>query len=138
LLKHIRYERLALKLKKKLSENRGGALLIIAMSFLPILIIIAYLGVQFANNNAAFRQNRKDLQTYYVAEMGIERYKNEIKANPTYSDELDFTKTIDGEDYNIEVTSTREGAPEMVRITSTVVGTNITVTRVITVSKITS
>jgi hypothetical protein len=107
------------------------------MSFLPILIIIALLGVQFANYSATFRQNREDIQSYYVAEMGVERYKNEIKANPLYSGTLNFTKSINGKIYVVQVTSTREGAPERVRIISTVTGTNISVQRVITVTRIT-
>ena len=130
MLKHIK----TLKLKEKLSDCSGGTLLLIAMSFLPILIIIALLGVQFANYSATFRQSREDIQTYYVAEMGIERYKNEIKDQPSYNSVLTFQKIIDGKTYNVQVTMIKDGS--IIVLSSNVLGTNITVQREITKSRI--
>lgn len=118
-----------------MSDCRGWTLLLILMSFLPVITVILVLGTQLGSYSAAFKQSRADMQAYYAAEAGIERYKNEIKSDPAYAGTLTFTKTIDGTDYNIQTTSVRFGAPEQIRITSTVTGTNITVERVISTSR---
>lgn len=110
----------------------------ILVSFLPVLMIIMILGLQLNNHSYTFKQSRSDVQALYVSEMGIERYKNQIKTNPAYSEVLNFSKTIDGYIYDVQVTSTRFGVPEKVKITSTVTGLNIVTERIITVSRITS
>lgn len=126
------------KFKHRIHGCKGWTMLLTVMSFLPVIILITVLGLQFANYSSAFKQSRQDIQALYVAEMGIERYKNEIKSDPTYSEVLTFTKVIDGKTYNVQVVSIRMGAPEKVKITSTVLDMNIVSERIITVSRITS
>lgn len=133
LLKFIDFNHLFKKIKK---EN-GSTFLLILMTFLPVLILLTYFGIQFRNTSNTFAEMRKDVQTYYAAQAGIERYKNQIVANHAYSDTMNFSKTIGTETYGIEVTSSRigSGESEKIRIVSTVTGLNITAERTILLSR---
>ncbi len=132
----VSIKRICPKLINNLSDCRGWTLVFVMMSFLPVIAMILVLGLQSGNNPAAFKQSRNDTQALYAAEMGIERYKNEIKSDSAYSGILTFTKVIDGISYDVEVTSVRLGIPERVRITSTIADSGITAERTITVSRI--
>lgn len=127
LLKHIDYIR----------SEKGSTFILVLMTFLPVLILITYFGFQFRNVSTALLESRNDTQIYYIAEMGIERYKNLVIANPTYSAPLSFSKVIEGETYDIDVVSLRigSGANEKIKITSTVDGTDISAERTILLSR---
>ncbi len=129
-------KRLNVEFKRKLADCSGWTLIFVMMSFSPVIALILVMGLQSGNSPAAFKQSRIDTQALYVAEMGIERYKNEIKSDSAYSGTLTFTRVVDGTGYDVEVTSVRMGAPEKVKITSTVEDLGITAERTITVSRI--
>ncbi|MGE5474776.1 MAG: hypothetical protein ACM3UU_11205 [Ignavibacteriales bacterium] len=120
------------------SNEKGGTFILILMTFLPVLIIITYLGFQLRNEGIAFAESRSDTQAYYAAEMGIERYKNLVIANHDFGDNLSFSKNIGSKTYNIEVVSLRIDsglASEKIKITSTVSDSNISIEKIISMSR---
>ncbi|MGE5328230.1 MAG: hypothetical protein ACM3KR_01825 [Deltaproteobacteria bacterium] len=126
-----------MKLTDYLSNEKGGTFILILMTFLPVLILVTYLGCQFRNASNTFMETRNDIQAYYAAEMGIERYKNQVIGNHAYSDAMSFSKTIGAVTYNVQVSSARigSGVDEKVKITSTISGSNISTERIITLSR---
>lgn len=126
-----------LKATDYFSNEKGGTFILILMTFLPVLVLVIFLGFQFRNTSTAFLESRNDTQAYYAAEMGIERYKNLVIADYDYSDTLSFSKDIGSKTYNVEVVSSRigSGESEKIRITSTVVETDMLVERIITLTR---
>lgn len=127
------------KLVKKQTDTDGSVLLLVIILFIPIITLITMVMIQFNNNMYLTGKVQENTQLMYLAEMGIERYKNNLIADKDYSSELSFSKAIDTKTYNIRVTSTRigSGETEKVDIVSTVLGYNITVQRKFSLSRIT-
>jgi len=125
------------KLLKRLNNQKGSTFILILMTFLPVLIVLTYLGLQFRNTSNAFMELRNDKQAYYVAEMGIERYKNQVVGDNAYADVMNFSKVIGSETYSVEVTSSRisSGESEKIKIISTVLDLNISTERTISISR---
>jgi len=126
-----------LKLTDYLSNEKGSTFILILMTFLPVLIILTYLGFQFRNTSNTFLESRNDIQAHYAAEMGIERYKNQIVGNHAYAEVMNFSKVIGSKTYNVEVSSSRidSGEFEKVKITSVESDSNISAERIITLSR---
>ena len=137
LLRLIDYFSCKGKLLKRLNNQKGSTFILILMTFLPVLIVLTYLGLQFRNTSNAFMELRNDKQAYYVAEMGIERYKNQVVGDNAYADVMNFSKVIGSETYSVEVTSSRisSGESEKIKIISTVLDLNISTERTISISR---